>query len=390
MRMLTQVRKYKGAITFSHQYLDQIPASIRAGVISNTAIKLAGGISQKDAAVLAPEFRTNTDFLLSVKKKATETEFALFAKNATDTPLKLHVPLGYLENSEPLSDDEYEAMLAHSRAICATDQDDDVEANELIEDSADEDVENDIVVVDSEPDIEPTTEPVIRPVSEDTVPNPKRNITKTTEDELADLPTLPSSLGVPVTPATPTTSLNELRPVEVVATPILRKEGGGGVKHQHIQNLVKELGEQSGWRVTLEETVLEGTGRIDVVARRDDARMLVEVSMTTTREHEYANIKKCLEFGGTYILMVATPARHLTSLRKYIEPLLNASEKELVRFMLPDELPAFFDALTMREPVKHSIVKGYKVRSKVLASSPDEAIARRKAVAMVLANSELK
>jgi Helicase HerA, central domain len=386
VRMLTQVRKYKGAITFSHQYLDQIPAAIRAGVISNTAIKIAGGISQKDAAALAPEFRTDADFLLSMKKRSTETEFALYAKNATDTPLKLHIPLGYLENSERLSDEDFDAMRDFSRLICVPDDD------------TDEVAEVDVPEIETTA-VEPAAAPA-RVVAKDIDADaPPKRIEKI---ELDPLPASPEPQLLPEPLPDPIEGLPELPrkaipsevmdvpalPVEVVAAPVLRKEGGGGVKHQYLQRLVKELGEQSGWRVTLEETVLEGTGRIDVVARRGDDRILVEVSVTTTREHEYANIKKCLEFGGTHVLLVATPARHLTSMKRHIEPLLTSTEKGIVQFMSPEELPTFFDALAVHTPTAPSIVKGYKVRSKVVASSPDEAIARRRAVAHVIANSE--
>jgi hypothetical protein len=389
VRMLTQVRKYKGAITFSHQYLDQIPAAIRAGVISNTAIKIAGGISQKDAAALAPEFRTDADFLLSMKKRSTETEFALYAKNATDTPLKLHIPLGYLENSERLSDEDYEAMRDFSRLICAPDDDDTDEVAEAatdlpaIESTAIEPAAAPARVVtdDAAADLPPVQSKETAATSLPAPPEPQF-LPEPLSDTIEGLPELPRKVIPSEATDTPA------RPVEVVAAPALRKEGGGGVKHQYLQRLVKELGEQSGWRVTLEETVLEGTGRIDVVARRGDDRILVEVSVTTTREHEYANIKKCLEFGGTHVLLVATPARHLTSMKRHIEPLLTSSEKELVRFMSPEELPTFFDALAVHTPAAPSIVKGYKVRSKVVASTPDEAIARRRAVAHVIANSE--
>jgi Helicase HerA, central domain len=388
VRMLTQVRKYKGAITFSHQYLDQIPAAIRAGVISNTAIKIAGGISQKDAATLAPEFRTDADFLLSVKKRSAETEFALYAKNATATPLKLHIPLGYLENSERLSDEDYEAMRHFSRLICSVDED----VDEVVVDTAAIEpvaVSESAVVEDTAADLPPVQSEEIEAAPLPALPEPKL-LPEHLPDAMEGLPELPRKAA----PASNTVDA-PAHAVEVVAAPMLRKEGGGGVKHQYLQRLVKELGEQSGWRVTLEETVLEGTGRIDVVARRGDDCILVEVSVTTTREHEYANIKKCLEFGSTlgaagntHVLLIATPARHLTSMKRYIEPLLTASEKGIVRFMSPDELPTFFDALAVHTPAAPSIVKGYKVRSKVVASSPDEAIARRRAVAHVIANSE--
>lgn len=274
-------------------------------------------------------------------------------------------------------------MRDFSRLICAADDEatDDVVVGAAAIESV---VVSDSVRAD---DVEmlPTRAEKTEPVPLPTPPEPQllpEPLPEPLSDAIDGLPELPrKAIPSEVTDV-------PARPVEVVAAPVLRKEGGGGVKHQYLQRLVKELGEQSGWRVTLEETVLEGTGRIDVVARRGDDRILVEVSVTTTREHEYANIKKCLEFGGTHVLLVATPARHLTSMKRHIEPLLTSSEKELVRFMSPEELPTFFDALAIHTPAAPSIVKGYKVRSKVVASSPDEAIARRRAVAHVIANSE--
>jgi Helicase HerA, central domain len=381
--LLSQVRKYKGAITFSHQYLDQVPSPIRAGMVAGTAIKLAGGISHKDAATLAPEYRCHPDFLLGMHKRAKSTEFALYARGITATAMTLQVPFGYLESLDKLTPTEYQALLDHSRELCAAWGSDDV-----VQD----------VQADTPKEVMPDV-PSETPIDTEQAAPPPVVVSPTLQDQAVSVQPAPEQ-NAPVEQVAKTTadvdSNMGSRHVEVVVSEF-RKEGGGGVKHQYVQRVVKELGEQSGWRVTLEETVLESTGRIDVVARRGDDRILVEVSVTTTREHEYANIKKCLEFsstlgdagGTTHILLVATPARHLTGLRKHIEPLLNAAEKALVRFMSPDDLPAFFDALAAHTPAAPTMVKGYKVRSKVLASTPDEAIARRRAVAQVIANSSI-
>jgi hypothetical protein len=117
VRLLAQTRKYRGAIALAHQHLDQLSASTRAGVFANTSIKLAGGISAKDAAALAPEMRTNGGHLLSFRKDSEVSRFALFAKNYTQTAMTLEVPLGYAEGFDRLEAEEYAALLERSRSV---------------------------------------------------------------------------------------------------------------------------------------------------------------------------------------------------------------------------------------------------------------------------------
>lgn len=95
--LLTQVRKYKLGLVFAHQYLDQLDGSLRASFAANTAIKFAGGVSDKDARALAPDMRCKPEFITAQRKLAGHTAFAAFIRNLTPAALSLSVPLGTLD-----------------------------------------------------------------------------------------------------------------------------------------------------------------------------------------------------------------------------------------------------------------------------------------------------
>lgn len=108
--LLIQARKYKVGITLAHQHLDQLTASLRASIMTNPAIRFAGGVSQKDAHALDADMRTTAGFLMGMRKRTAETEFACYIRNVTPATLALRIPLGRAER-EPRMDDEAYARL---------------------------------------------------------------------------------------------------------------------------------------------------------------------------------------------------------------------------------------------------------------------------------------
>ncbi len=309
VRLLAQARKYKGAITIAHQHLDQLSAGARAGILANTSIKLAGGVSAKDASALAPEFRSKADFILSQKKDAGASHFALFAKNITPQGMTFAVPLGYAESCDRLNADDYTNLLTHSREEYGQSNDD----------------------VPLPVEVE---EPITQAEQEVTPPAPQPD------------------------PVAPT-------PIESAPVPVYRKEGGGGARHSEIERMIKELGEASGFRVSLEETILDGAGRVDVILRRETLTICCEVSVTTTREHEYLNVKKCLEFGAGQVWLVASSERHRVGLERFISPRLSEPELKLLRFLIPAQLEDLMRDVSPAAPKGENVVKGYRVRSSV-------------------------
>lgn len=358
-RMLTAVRKYKGAVTFAHQYLDQLEPSIRAGVIANTSIKLAGGLSAKDAGTLAADFRCSPDFLLEQRKSSTRTSFACFAKNVTAQAVTLSIPLGFLEAQGTLSVAHYTSLIETSRARYGVRKVERVSVNDVPAEWTL--VEDPLPVVDVQ-----APPPAVSPEAPD--------------DEPGDVPTPASALaldsGIVITRAA------------AQATPIPPRDiGGGGVKHKYIEHLIKELGEERGFRASVEEPIHDGAGRVDVILRRGEVHLAFEISVTTTKDHELGNIEKCLALPFTHVAMVASHARHLKGLSTHIWKALEEDERKRVSFLLPEDLPGFLDGYPQALPPKEKTVKGYTVRSRVTQADPTETLARRRAIAAVVARS---
>jgi hypothetical protein len=76
--LLNQARKYKVGLVLAYQNLGQLETRLSAAVMASTAIKIAGGVSAKDASTLGREMRCETDFLLGMRKHQRATDFACF------------------------------------------------------------------------------------------------------------------------------------------------------------------------------------------------------------------------------------------------------------------------------------------------------------------------
>lgn len=354
-RMLAQIRKYKGAITFAHQNLDQLESGVRAGVMANTSIKLAGGVSARDATALASEFRTSADFLLGQRKSKTETSFACFARNVTEQAVPLSIPLGYLESHHVADETAYRDLIEASRQKYGMVY---VEPGAAAEEP-----------VDSPSDWLAKSSAATSVASTDAVA-PLPQPAGACELESVDEPAV-RIVRAPASSA----------PIEA------RSVGGGGVKHKYIEHLIKELGEERGFRAAVEEQIHDGAGRVDVILRRDELSLAFEISVTTTKDHELENVEKCLALPFSRVVVVTSHARRLKSLSAYIATSLDEEERKRVRFLLPEELSTFLDGHPQSDAPKEKTVKGYTVRSRISDVSRDEAVARRRAIASVVARS---
>jgi hypothetical protein len=114
--LLTQARKYRLGVVFSHQYLDQLAPALRSSIASNTSIKFAGGVSDRDARSMAPDMRTTPTFILAQRKHEHATQFACHIRNHTPSALSLTLPFGSLEEQEGMSEQSFKRLLDANRA----------------------------------------------------------------------------------------------------------------------------------------------------------------------------------------------------------------------------------------------------------------------------------
>jgi len=113
--LLSQVRKAKLGLLFAHQYLDQLSPALRSSVAANTSVKIAGGVSDRDARSLAPDMRCSPDFITAMAKRQKSTEFACYVRNLTPHAIRIEVPFGTLEAAPKMTDAARADVLARNR-----------------------------------------------------------------------------------------------------------------------------------------------------------------------------------------------------------------------------------------------------------------------------------
>jgi hypothetical protein len=195
---------------------------------------------------------------------------------------------------------------------------------------------------------------------------------------------VPPPVVVPVaqpSPQKPTRQAKEKKSSSVPA-PL----GRGGPEHQYLQELVKRFGEAQGFRVTIEDPVLDGQGSVDVVLERERLRIACEISVTTGVEHEVGNVEKCLAAGFGEVAVISPKERHLAKIKKALGKRLSPEAMSRVHFFVPEEFGAYLDTIPLSEE-KVETVGGYQVKVSYRRPTPKEAGARTKAVASVIARS---
>lgn len=342
--LLNQARKYRLGLTLAHQNLDQLTPALRASVSASTSIKFAGGVSAKDATALDSEFRCTSDFLLAQRKHKKLTEFACYVKNYTRRGLSVSVPLGFVEKLPTLNRSEYETLLEGNRLrYCA----------------------------------------LATPYYQQTVET-ARALEREELDVVAAVPAPQPAVAKPELPAMAPPAPSRPRVTKALRAPA--DSGRGGRQHKYLQHFIKGLAEERGFRASIEESILDGGGRVDVALLCGDRRIAFEISVTTNRDHELGNIEKCLAAGFAEVVVVGSTERHLSTLRKFIEASLEQKIQAKVRYLVPDTVMTYLDSL-QQPALTEQIVRGYKVRTSQSAPDPVDADTRRQAIAAVIARS---
>lgn len=91
------------AVTIAHQNLAQFDRNLVGTIMASTTIKLAGGVSARDATAYAREMRCEPEDLQAMRKGERHTEFACFVRHVTERPVTLTVPFGSMERLPKLS-----------------------------------------------------------------------------------------------------------------------------------------------------------------------------------------------------------------------------------------------------------------------------------------------
>jgi TraM recognition site of TraD and TraG len=117
--------------------------------------------------------------------------------------------------------------------------------------------------------------------------------------------------------------------------------GRGGAEHKYLQSLIRRLGEERGFTVTVEKPVLGGHGHVDVALGREDCSIGCEISMSTRAVHEAGNMAKLVAAGFDYAVLVTSKER----VRRAAREALGDAESSRLRFLSPEGFVSFLDEL---------------------------------------------
>jgi excisionase family DNA binding protein len=118
--------------------------------------------------------------------------------------------------------------------------------------------------------------------------------------------------------------------------------GRGGAQHKYLQSLIRRLAEDRGFEVSLEKTVLDGHGYVDVALQAHGVTVACEISVTTKIVHEVGNLTKCLAAGFDYAVLVSSDERTLDLARAE----MSGADPTRLRFVSPGALSVFLDELS--------------------------------------------
>ena len=109
--ILSQARKYNVGMTMAHQYLGQLKSGLAEAFEANTSIKLAGGVSSRDAKALAPQMSCDSALIQDQSKGG----YAAFVRGYTKRAVPISFPFFVMENMVRSTKSERDAIRQHSR-----------------------------------------------------------------------------------------------------------------------------------------------------------------------------------------------------------------------------------------------------------------------------------
>jgi len=151
--------------------------------------------------------------------------------------------------------------------------------------------------------------------------------------------------------------------------------GIGGEQHKTTQKRIKQTAEALGFLATIEKPIPNGS--VDVLLERGGLTIACEISVTTTVDHEFGNVKKCLDGGFGTIAIISKPDR-LRQIAEAVSTALGAETASRVGYYTPDDFITYLKGLPVRvvpqtPPVPTETVRrGRKVTLKARELTPEE------------------
>jgi hypothetical protein len=360
--ILKSTRKYRLGLTLAHQELHQLQSEpkVASAVLTQPCTRIVFRVGDDDAKKLGEGFTA-----FDAKSLKTLEKFHAIARverNDFDFNLALRKP-----ELETVSDAQ--AIIAASRAKYATPRAE-VEAALLASLRGE----------------------VKKPEAAGPLPIIKSQASAVAENPAT--PTPPSNAPSHFSPAAPTGTAEVATPSPspvIPHTTVSEKEsvkaaepkdlGRGGARHKSIQSRLKTEAQKLGFHAEVEKQLAQGSNyAADLVLRRGQVEIAVEITITTGVDHEFENVKKCLASGIGRVAVVATGRKHLDDIAAAVQGGLGSEAAAKVGYHTPDEFLAELQKLAKvaeasppSEPMaKTGKLLGFEITRNFPKQSPEE------------------
>jgi len=388
--ILSGARKYGLGLVLAHQDLKQLDKDkdVSSSVLSNAFTRIVFRVGDSDARSLADGFA----HFEARDLQSLAIGHAIARIERADNDFNLSVPLPD-EVDELVADEQRLAAIDASRRTYAIPRKD-IEA-EMLRRLEAEDAASSKTKKVKEPRAVPTSESVSQSPpaphesssetqavkSENELPRPDTERVTVTPTPLIDVPAERSEVA--------TARSNDT--TRVPAPPL--DAGKGGFQHRILQDRIRAIGEQQGFRAMLEMPTSVGRESIDVGLVRSDMRIACEISVTTTIDHEVGNVRKCLRENFDLIAIITSEERRLRQIEAAVIGCFDQTSAARVSYFQPDAFLTYLSTLTPPpEPLAvpsapapaESVRKGYKVKRVFTQLTPEERAARESAAFKLL------
>ena len=388
--ILSGARKYGLGLVLAHQDLKQLDKDkdVSSSVLSNAFTRIAFRVGDSDARSLADGFAHFES--RDLQGLAIGQAIARIERANNDFNLSVPVPD---EVDELVADEQRLAAIGASRRAYAVPRKD-IEAEILRRLEVDDAASSKTRKV-KEPRAVPTSES-----GPPSPPAPHESSSETGAVELEIELLKPNIEPVTATPKPPPDvpaegiAVATARPSDNTKVPAPPPEAGkGGYQHRILQDRIRAIGEQQGFRVMLEMPTSVGRESIDVGLVRSDMRIACEISVTTTIDHEVGNVRKCLRENFDLIAIITSEERRLRQIEAAVSGCFDQSSAARVSYFQPDAFLAYLSTLAPPpEPQAvpsapapaESVRKGYKVKRVFTQLTPEERAARESAAFKLL------
>ena len=412
-KILTGARKYRLGLTLSHQHLHQLQsdANVASAVMTQPCTRIVLRVGDDDAKKLGECFTA-----FDAKSLTRLEQFHAIVRverNDFDFNLALREP-------EPPNDDEAQknAIIALSRAKYAT-------PRAVVEDAFFAELEpaapKTTPPEPSKPEPpEPekpsggTRKPPPKPTSPSAAPvqlappgspvvTAPPAVPKVSEPpQSAELPQAAEVPNVATPPAPEILTVSEKKTVDAKAVKTTeaipaapRDLGRGGERHKTIQKRLQAEAQKLGFQANVEKQLAPGCNdAADLIVRRGPLAIAVEIAITTPIDHEFGNVKKCLDAGFERVAVIATGRKRLADIAEAVQGGLGSEAAAKVGFHTPDEFLEELQTLaktTDEPPPTTSLAKtgktlGYEIERVFVKLSPQELRENQQAIHRVAEN----